>query len=73
MKEVLPYLESAGAIAFSMLDVVTAVRWAKGRDRSRGFLARAIVVLSWWQRDERPVESKEGIGEQVPSSISNAS
>jgi signal transduction histidine kinase/CheY-like chemotaxis protein len=46
MKETLPYLANADAIAFVLLGVATAVGWAKGRDRSLGFLALAIVLLS---------------------------
>jgi len=46
LKEVLPYLENAGTIAFVLLGLVTAVSWARRRDRSLGFLALAIVLLS---------------------------
>jgi signal transduction histidine kinase/CheY-like chemotaxis protein len=46
MKEALPYLENAAAIAFVLLGAATAMGWAKARDRSLGFLALAIVLLS---------------------------
>jgi signal transduction histidine kinase/DNA-binding response OmpR family regulator len=46
MKEALPYLQNAGAVAFVLLGFATAVGWAKRRDRSLGFLALAIVLLS---------------------------
>ena len=46
LKEVLPYLQNAGAIAFGLLGLVTAFGWARRRDRSLGFLALAIVMLS---------------------------
>ena len=46
MKEALPYLQNAGAIAFVLLGVATAVTWARRRDRGFGFLALAIVLLS---------------------------
>lgn len=46
MKEALPYLQNADAIAFVLLGVATAVTWARGRDRGFGFLALAIVLLS---------------------------
>jgi hypothetical protein len=35
-----------GTVAFVLLGVVTAVGWARRRDRSLGFLALAIVLLS---------------------------
>ena len=40
------YLQNAGAIAFVLLGVATAVGWARRKDRSLGFLALAIVLLS---------------------------
>jgi signal transduction histidine kinase/CheY-like chemotaxis protein len=46
LNEALSYLENAGAIAFVLLGVATAVGWARRRDRSLGFLALAIVLLS---------------------------
>lgn len=46
MKEALPYLQNADAIAFVLLGVATAVTWARRRDRGFGFLALAIVLLS---------------------------
>ena len=46
MKEFLPYVQNAGAIAFVVLGLVTAVTWARRRDHALGFLALAIVLLS---------------------------
>jgi signal transduction histidine kinase/CheY-like chemotaxis protein len=46
LKEILPYLQNAGAIAFALLGLVTAVTWARRRDHALGFLALAIVLLS---------------------------
>src|SRR4030088_2769458 len=46
MKQALEYLQDADAIAFALLGVATALGWARRRDRSLGFLALAIVLLS---------------------------
>ena len=46
LKDALLYLQNAGAIAFVLLGVATAVGWARRKDRSLGFLALAIVLLS---------------------------
>src|SRR6202165_1268703 len=46
MKEVLPYLQNLGAIAFFLLGVATVVVWLRHRDRSLLFLGLAIVLLS---------------------------
>ena len=46
MTELLPYLQNAGAIAFALLGAVTVVAWTRRKDRSLGFLALAIVLLS---------------------------
>lgn len=46
MNEALAYLQNADAIAFVFLGLATAVSWAKRRDRSLGFLALAIILLS---------------------------
>ena len=46
MKDALTYLQNAGAIAFLLLGIAVAVGWARRRDRSLGFLALAIVLLS---------------------------
>jgi signal transduction histidine kinase/DNA-binding response OmpR family regulator len=40
------FLQNADAIAFALLGAVTAVGWVRRRDRSLGFLALAIVLLS---------------------------
>jgi signal transduction histidine kinase/CheY-like chemotaxis protein len=42
----LTFLQNADAVAFALLGVVTAVGWVRRRDRSLGFLALAIVLLS---------------------------
>src|SRR6202162_3569794 len=46
MKQALAFLQNADAAAFALLGVVTAIGWARRRDRSLGFLALAIVLLS---------------------------
>ncbi|HEX3508494.1 MAG TPA: hypothetical protein VHW94_08895, partial [Candidatus Dormibacteraeota bacterium] len=46
MKEALPYFQNGVALAFVLLGVVTAIGWARRRDRSLGLLALAIVLLS---------------------------
>ena len=46
LNETLSFLHDANAIAFLLLGVVTAAGWARRRDRSLGFLALAIVLLS---------------------------
>jgi hypothetical protein len=46
MNATLQFLQNADAIAFVLLGVATAVGWARRRDRSLGFLALAIVLLS---------------------------
>jgi signal transduction histidine kinase/CheY-like chemotaxis protein len=40
------FLQDADAVAFALLGVATAIGWARRRDRSMGFLALAIVLLS---------------------------
>jgi signal transduction histidine kinase/CheY-like chemotaxis protein len=46
VKEVLPYLQNLGAIAFFLLGVATVMVWLRHRDRSLLFLGLAIVLLS---------------------------
>ena len=46
MKELVPYLQDATAVAFVALGVVTALTWLRRRDRSLAFLALAIILLS---------------------------
>ena len=46
MKEILPYLQNAAAIAFVLLGIATGIGWLKRRDKSLGWLALAIVLLS---------------------------
>ena len=46
MKQALPYFQNSVALAFALLGVVTAIGWARRRDRSLGLLALAIVLLS---------------------------
>ena len=40
------FLQDADAVAFALLGAATAIGWARRRDRSMGFLALAIVLLS---------------------------
>jgi len=40
-------LQNIGALAFVLLGVATAVRWARQRTPSTGFLALAIILLSF--------------------------
>jgi signal transduction histidine kinase/CheY-like chemotaxis protein len=40
-------LQNIGALAFVLLGVATAVRWARQRTQSTGFLALAIILLSF--------------------------
>jgi signal transduction histidine kinase/CheY-like chemotaxis protein len=46
LKEILPYLQNAAAIAFVLLGIATGIGWLKRRDKSLGWLALAIVLLS---------------------------
>jgi signal transduction histidine kinase/DNA-binding response OmpR family regulator len=46
VKDLVPYLQDAVAIAFVLLGVVTAIGWLRRRDRSAGFLALAIILLA---------------------------
>src|ERR1700682_4108571 len=46
MTQALPFLENLSAVAFVLLGVATAAGWARHRDRSIGFLALAIILLS---------------------------
>jgi len=46
LTQAIQYLQNVGAIAFVLLGVATAVGWARHRDRSLGYLALAIVLLS---------------------------
>ena len=46
MKDALAYLEDLSAFAFVLLGVATAAGWVRRRDRSLGFLALAIILLS---------------------------
>ncbi|HKW69017.1 MAG TPA: response regulator [Candidatus Dormibacteraeota bacterium] len=46
MSDLLAYLQDAVAIAFVALGVATAINWLRSRDRSTGFLALAIILLS---------------------------
>jgi len=46
VKELVPYLQDATAIAFVALGVVTAITWLRRRERSMAFLALAIILLS---------------------------
>src|SRR6266566_432373 len=46
MNALVPWLQDAVAAAFVVLGLVTAVSWLRSRDRSMGFLALAIILLS---------------------------
>jgi len=46
MKDLVPYLQDVGALAFVLLGIVTAIGWLKRRDSSLGFLALAIILLA---------------------------
>jgi signal transduction histidine kinase/CheY-like chemotaxis protein len=46
MNAALTFMQNADAVAFALLGVVTAVSWVRRQDRSLGFLALAIVLLS---------------------------
>ena len=46
MKDLVPYLQDAVAIAFVALGLATAISWLRRRDRSLGFLALAIILLA---------------------------
>jgi len=46
VKELVPYLQDATAIAFVALGAFTAITWLRRRDRSMAFLALAIILLS---------------------------
>src|SRR5438552_18096741 len=46
MKSVVGFMQNADAVAFVLLGVAVGIGWARRRDRSLGFLALAIVLLS---------------------------
>src|SRR5438477_624816 len=46
MNDLVPWLQDAVAAAFVVLGLVTAISWLRSRDRSMGFLALAIILLS---------------------------
>ncbi len=46
MSQVLAVLQNVTTVAFVLLGLATAISWARHRDRSLGFLALAIVLLS---------------------------
>src|SRR5256884_3715937 len=46
MNALVPWLQDAVAAAFVVLGLVTAITWLRRRDRSVGFLALAIILLS---------------------------
>ncbi len=46
MTSVLAFLQNLTTIAFVLLGVAVGISWARHRDRSQGFLALAIVLLS---------------------------
>src|SRR5260370_23728017 len=46
MKSVIEFMQNVDALAFVVLGVAVGIGWARRRDRSLGFLALAIVLLS---------------------------
>jgi signal transduction histidine kinase/CheY-like chemotaxis protein len=46
MRDVVAFMQNVDAVAFLALGVVTAAIWLRDRDRSSGYLALAIVLLS---------------------------
>jgi signal transduction histidine kinase/DNA-binding response OmpR family regulator len=46
VKQVVQFLQAADALAFVLLGLATAVTWLRHRDRSIGWVALAIVLLS---------------------------
>ena len=46
MKSVVGFMQNADAVAFVLLGVAVGIGWARRRDRSTGYLALAIVLLS---------------------------
>ena len=46
MQDVITFMANLDAVAFLVLGVVVAAVWLRGRDRSTGWLALAIVLLS---------------------------
>ncbi|HEY0829723.1 MAG TPA: response regulator [Candidatus Dormibacteraeota bacterium] len=46
MKDLVPFLQDATAIAFAALGLLTAISWLRRRDRSMAYLALAIILLS---------------------------
>ena len=46
MKSVIDFMQNIDALAFVVLGVAVGIGWARRRDRSLGFLALAIVLLS---------------------------
>src|SRR5712691_5807043 len=46
MKSIIDFMQNVDALAFVVLGVAVGIGWASRRDRSLGFLALAIVLLS---------------------------
>src|SRR6266446_9031704 len=46
MKSVIDFMQNVDALAFVVLGIAVGIGWARRRDRSLGFLALAIVLLS---------------------------
>ena len=46
MKSAIAVMANVDAVAFVLLGVAVGIGWARRRDRSLGFLALAIVLLS---------------------------
>jgi signal transduction histidine kinase/DNA-binding response OmpR family regulator len=46
LSDAITFMQNADAVAFALLGLVTVVSWVRRQDRSVGFLALAIVLLS---------------------------
>src|SRR5437879_6074824 len=46
MNEIVAFMQNVDAAAFVLLGVAVSVTWLRNRDRSTGWLALAIVLLS---------------------------
>src|ERR1700730_8596493 len=46
MSNLIAFMQNLDALAFVLLGVAVGIGWARHRDRSLGFLALAIVLLS---------------------------
>lgn len=46
MSQTVMYIQDAGAAAFVLLGIITAISWLRRQDASRGWLALAIILLA---------------------------